>query len=387
MMYHHGPRPYAEAAGEAARAARDKFEALIERGRTGAQAVIDQVTNQVITDRVVKGHRLIFDPVEAHGIEDVGGSTSPAPWGPDAVTVHSEDGSLPLRPLHDNALTQACERAGINLSFAGHLRGLGEYGRELLAHNLNKLHRHSPSKRYLLREANGEVRGFLSDSFRRIDCRPILESFAGACASIGAVPVEGYALETRVVVKAMLPAVFEPVPDEPLAFGLVWQNSDFGNGAHSVRAFALRAWCTNFAILEECLRQVHLGRRLSDDVAFSERTYELDTRTVASAVSDIVRHELSPEKIDSYQRAVREANDQRLDPRSAVAALRKRLTAGEVEAVTEAFNSPDVVNLPPGQTAWRMSNAVSWVAGRAESPERKLHLMQVAGSYLKADNN
>src|SRR5947209_11239060 len=136
--------------------------------------------------------------------------------------------------------------------------------------------------------------------------------------------------------------------------------------------------------MEECLRQVHLGKRLSEDVAYSQRTYELDTQTVASAVSDIIEMELSPDRINSYQMAVRQAHEQHLDPRSATAALKKRLTNQEIEAVTEAFNSPDVVNLPPGQTVWRMSNAISWVAGQTENPERKLQLMQVAGSYLKA---
>lgn len=373
-MYHHDARPYAAAVSDAARAARAKFERLIERGRTGAQGVIDQVTNQIISDRVVRAPALRFLP-------DGSGETAHL-----AIEFDDHRERAHLK-LHSNALYQSAERAGINTAYVNFLIGQREFGAELLAHNLNELHGRSGNKRYLLRATDGQVRGFLSDSFRRLDCRPILESFAGACGQIGAVPVEGYALETKVVIKAMLPVIFEPVPDEPLVFGLVWQNSDFGNGAHSVRAFALRPWCTNFAIMDECLRQVHLGRRLSDDVAYSQRTYELDTQTVASAVADIVRHELAPEKLNAYQQAVRAAHEQHLDPRAAVTALKKRLTGAELQAVTEAFNSPDVVNLPPGQTAWRMSNAVSWVAGQTVVPERKLHLMQVAGSYLKAGSN
>lgn len=375
-MYHSDSRPYEQAVSVAARAARDKFEALIERGRGGALAVIDQVTNQTITDRVIKGNALRFLP-------DSNGGESPH------LAVEFDEGLGEVHHrLHDNALYQSAERAGINLSYVNFLTAQGEFGAELLAHNLNKLHGNATNKkRYLLRSVDGQVRGFLSDSFRRIDCRPILESFARACQKVGAVPVEGYALETKVVIKAMLPVIYEPVENEPIAFGLVWQNSDFGNGAHSIRAFALRPWCTNFAIMDECLRQVHLGKRLSEDVTYSQRTYELDTQTVASAVSDIIEMELSPDKINSYQMAVREAHEQELDPRSAMAALKKRLTNSELSAVTEAFNSPDVVNLPPGQTAWRMSNAISWVAGQTDPPERKLHLMQLAGTYLKTGNN
>jgi hypothetical protein len=64
--------------------------------------------------------------------------------------------------------------------------------------------------------------------------------------------------------------------------------------------------------------------------------------------------------------------------------LRKSLTKGEVEQVTTAFNSPDVENLPPGNTDWRLSNALSWVAGQTQDAERKLDFMKLAGAVIKA---
>jgi hypothetical protein len=44
-----------------------------------------------------------------------------------------------------------------------------------------------------------------------------------------------------------------------LVDGLSLENSDFGNGALSVRAYLLRIWCSNLAITQEEMRQVHLG--------------------------------------------------------------------------------------------------------------------------------
>jgi len=38
--------------------------------------------------------------------------------------------------------------------------------------------------------------------------------------------------------------------------------------------------------------------------------------------------------------------------------------------------------LPPGNTTWRLSNAVSWVAGKMNDSERKLDLMKAAGALL-----
>ena len=79
----------------------------------------------------------------------------------------------------------------------------------------------APDTRFLLRSVNGEVRGFLSDRFRRLDSRPIVDSFARVCQGVGALPVEGYVTDTKMALKAILPQVFEPVRHEVMAFGAV----------------------------------------------------------------------------------------------------------------------------------------------------------------------
>ena len=115
------------------------------------------------------------------------------------------------------------------------------WGRELLAHNLQTVfNRRFQSKRYLLRSLQQEVRGFLSDSYRRIDSRPVVEAFAIAVEEKGALPYEGYVTDTRIAIQAMMPEVYEPVPGEVVAYGLSLENSDFGNGALSVRAYLPR---------------------------------------------------------------------------------------------------------------------------------------------------
>ena len=54
-----------------------------------------------------------------------------------------------------------------------------------------------------------------------------------------------------------------------------------------------------------------------------------------------------------------------------------------VEAVVDAFNSPEVEMLPPGNTTWRMSNAISWIANtKVEDEGRTLEVMKVAGAIL-----
>ena len=55
----------------------------------------------------------------------------------------------------------------------------------------------------------------------------------------------------------------------------------------------VRLVCTNGLLLDRALRQVHLGKRIDDGADFSVATHELDTRTIASAVDDIVRAQLA----------------------------------------------------------------------------------------------
>jgi hypothetical protein len=75
------------------------------------------------------------------------------------------------------------------------------WGRELLAHNLQTVfHRRFQKKLYLLRSLQQEVRGSLSDSYRRIDSRPVVEAFATVVQEKGALPYEGYVTDTKIAI-------------------------------------------------------------------------------------------------------------------------------------------------------------------------------------------
>lgn len=368
-LFHHDGRDYEVAAGDAANHARKELEDLIDRGRARAGKVIEQVMTQVPQDRLVRAPALVFSPTE--------GAKLTARFGTNGDAVTQE--------FHRHAITQAAGRLGMPVSYIDTLQDAENvaWGPELAAHNLNTLLSHQPDgTRYLLRSVNDEVRGFLTDRFRRLDSRPIVDTFVQKVSEMGALPVEGYALDTKIALKAVLPMVFEPVPHEIMAFGVVLENSDFGNGALSMRSFMLRLWCTNYAIAEPALRTVHLGGRLAEEVEWSDQTYQLDTARAASMIGDIVKGHLGPANVDRLMGMIRKANEMKIDPREAITLLRKTLTKGETDSVVAAFNSPDVENLPTGNTTWRMSNAISWVAKNTEDEARKLDLMKLAGDVL-----
>lgn len=360
-MIHHDARPYDQAVRESG----EKFKALVVQGPRRAAQVIQKIREEVPVDTIVPGGALHFEPREKD------------------VAVSWEQGA-PLQPIHRNALGQLADRAKIPMAYVKTLLERGDWGRGLLAENLRTVYG-KQGGRYLARSHGGTLRGFLSDKYRRLDSRPLVDAFCGAAQSIGAVPIEGNASETRVAIKAFLPQVFEPVPgDKLVAFGLVWENSDYGNGAHTVRAFMLRLYCTNFAIGEDTMRQVHLGGRLRDDVQYRERTYRLDAQATASALEDTVKHALGPKVIDAKLATIRAAHETKVEAgKPLIERLRKAgLQKGEAEKANEVFIGGTIEQLPPTYSTWRMSNAVSWLAGETDDQERKLELEKIAGAVL-----
>lgn len=377
MLVHHSSRQdYDVAASEAATRARGLLESRIEHGRQNGAQVIEKIMTETPRDQIVKGGALRFDGNQIERDEGV-------PLGL-LVGVHN-DHQVGMG-IHKHAMGQVCAKAKFPARYAGWLQENDrvDWGLPLLAENLNTIYRHSGS-RYLMRSYDDTLRGFLSDRYRRMDSRPLVEAFTGACQEVGALPIEGYASDTKVGLKAILPLVFEPVPNEVMSFGVMWENSDYGNGRHSLQAFMVRLWCTNYAIMSDSFSQVHIGKRLSDDISYSDRTYELDTQTISSAIRDVVATTIGPESVKTVCEVVKRAHEDEMTPQEmtrAIKAIGGKLTKGEQEAVTTKFNEPDVVELPPGNTLWRLSNSLSWVANQSEEPERKVELMKIAGGVL-----
>jgi hypothetical protein len=336
-----------------------KLNRLIEDGRQNAGQVIEHVMNHQPQDFIVKANALQF--VGNGGLK--------------VALQNSEFG------VHRFALGQIAENANLPVKFLDSLTA-SDWGRALVAHNLSEIFKHRDAKRHLVRTLNGEVRGFLSDSYRRLDSRPIIEAFVSGVRRLGALPYKGIVTDTKVAIQAILPDVFEAIPGEVIAFVLSLENSDFGNGALSLRVGALRIWCDNLAVFEENMRQIHLGRRLDENVVFSQRTYELDTRTTVSALGDIIGVQLNREGLRRRMELLAVAAQKAVDPQAAMKLLKDALGVGQAQAVIDAYKSADIEMLPAGNNAWRLSNAISWVGGKETDGEKKLELLKLAGRVL-----
>ena len=82
---------------------------------------------------------------------------------------------------------------------------------------------------------------------------------------------------------------------------------------------------------------------------------------------------------------IRAAASKEINGKAQAETLRKKASKADVEAVVEAYNSPDVVNMPGGNNLWRWSNAISFVAGTlpVEQADKKIDLERWAGEVLQ----
>ncbi len=360
------------------------LEKAIANGTRRAGPVIERVLGEMPDDALPPAQRLFFSVEHEAGTTQVGKLVMG--WGNgngDSRTY--QDGAAPgeWRPVHRNAFSQLVGQ--VPQLTTPYLRSLVESGddwKHRLAESILREHYGHDEARYLVRSQGGEHRALLSSNYRRLDARPLLDAFVATCDAVGAKPYDGLCSDVRVAVRAIVPKVFE-VDGDVFCLGLSWQNSDFGVGAYAITGFVLRLLCDNGAMTESELRQIHLGRKLDDTEIFTSKTYELDTKTMASATDDIVRALLSERGLDKRYAQIRSAADQRVEFGAAVRPVKERLSKGELERAKAAFESPDDWNLPAGRTLWRASNALSWIAkSDGVDQDRKIELEQMAGRLL-----
>ena len=289
--------------------------------------------------------------------------------------------------MSDHAFAQLTARLGVPTLYARDLlQGSREEGSEWKAELLGRAlstHLEHSGERYLVRRVAGAARAVLSDKFKRMDSRPLLDAFIKSVTQLGGHPLSGHATETRVAVRALIPTIYEPVPGEAVAFGLHWGNSDFGAGSYHVTLFTLRLLCLNGLVGEAEIRKTHVGARLEDGIEYSRRTHLLTERALVSATSDVVRGVLGPAAIEERLARIRAVHTEEVDFETAWRKVGKALTKSDKDATLQAFESPDDINMPRGNTMWRFANALSWVAnGKDVSEDRRLDLQAAAGRLV-----
>ena len=356
----------------------NKVQKMIDGKAVGVQATMS---------RLIEEGKIAQDYIAPIGVNLKAQEHSPVITfsGDSRLMMNMPDGQF---SLHDNAIAQLADRMGIPQRYLRSLASGEPWAIMLAAHLLNQHSDWTQRSRVLVRTVGHQVRGVLSDSYRRLNSVEILTAFVQEAAGQGAVISDAYMNDTKVWAETILPTpVTVPTKnngDVVIFAGARFSTSDYGDGAVDMRAFMLNGACLNGMVRESVMKQVHLGSKLPDNLALSQQTYELDTKTTVSAVQDLTRGLFSADTIKRKAYEIQGASEMEVDLDHEL----KKLTGNgwllkqegkEVEKILMRNNPDDGVQ--GGATLWKLTQAITAHA-RELSPERSRELHEISGELL-----
>lgn len=354
----------------------NKIHDFVRKSEKDTQALIEKLTNRVIDDLVIPAHLIRFDPFEGRSImvkvEDISNQEAHQ-WS-----------------LNSDSAYQVADRIGLPQKWVSEASVSQDlYRREAAATAMSLYMGNYKGKddRFLFRNVDGVVRGFLSTSYKRINTRDIFLMFL-LVAQQNNLPVIGaYEGTSKDFIEVLDPELtYVETPNNGLvayATGMQLRNSDFGNGRLELRSYRKNPVCLNGLIGTSYLKEVHLGARLSQDFMFSIETVSKDTETRALMVRDAMNHVFSRKVRDHEREQILEASNSFVDLKQEIIQLPKLgIYKPEVQAVEEVLLRRDendgVSGIP---SKYMVSQAISAVA-RNSTEERMRELETIAGSLV-----
>jgi hypothetical protein len=310
------------------------------------------------------------------------------------VIRFSNDGELMMNmrhqqfTLHDNAVGQLAEKMEVPSQYLRTLAQGNEWQRHLAATVLNEHSNWTERQRVLVRSVGTEVRGVLSDSYRRLNSIEILTAFVEEAGRQGAVVADAKMTDTKIWAETILPMPIT-IPtlkngDVVIFMGARFSTSDYGDGAVDMRAFLLNGVCLNGMVRESVMKQIHLGARLPDNLQLSNKTYELDTQTTVSATRDLTKSLFSRDAIMQKAIEIQGASNMDVDFDSELKKLVKvgSLHKSESESVQKILmrnNSSD--GTQGDSTLWKLTQAITAHA-RDLDDRRSRELHELSGMLM-----
>lgn len=356
----------------------NKVQKMIDGKAVGVQATMERLINE---------GKMAQDYIAPIGVNLKAQDHEPVITftGENHLLMNMPDGQF---TMHDNAIGQMADRMSIPQRYLRQLASGNPWAIALAAYVLNQHSDWTQRSRVLVRTVGSQVRGILSDSYRRLNSVEILTAFVQEAAGQGAVISDAYMNDTKVWAETILPTPIT-VPtknngDVIIFAGARFSTSDYGDGAVDMRAFLLNGACLNGMVRESVMKQVHLGSKLPDNLALSQQTYELDTKTTVSAVKDLTKGLFSKDNLMAKAVEIQGASEVEVDFDKEL----KRLTSNggllkqegkEVEKILMRNNPDDGVQ--GGATLWKLTQAITAHA-RELTPERSRELHELSGQLL-----
>jgi len=293
--------------------------------------------------------------------------------------------------MHPHAIRQTAEKLQVPFSYKlNTLINGDDWQRDLGVKILNIHNMWLDRNPVLIRAIGHEIRGVLSSNYRRLDSEMIFNAHLDAVYAGGAQLSDGYMDDTRIMMESLIP---DPIEIKTPKNGTIWMlfgqrlmTSDYGDGALSLSSFMMQGVCLNGLVRENALRQVHLGAKLSADLGLSQRTYQLDSETTASAIKDLTANFFKAEVIRDRMLEIKAASEIEVDPYTQLKALFStgRLLKNEMDEIGKILMRGNPMNGIQGEsTLWKLTQGITSFANDQKiDMRRKMELQQIAGDLF-----
>lgn len=328
--------------------AHPKLEEIIENGRSVVPSVLQGISNEYESRKDWKV------PVSRLGFE-VGDDGS--------LGLNMQNGETHKLRLTKHSVQQVFDRTNVPKGYYDQMIKKGAV--DLARQNLAVMAEKSLTNGVLVRQVGDVAKGFLSPSYRPINAAPVFQQFLESTTKSGYVPYTAHNTDYRYQIRMIWPEIFTPSPNEQVIFGMSITTGDYGSQAMALELVILRLLCSNGMIGSNLFRKIHLGARFDngDEIsAFSDRTYELDTKTIGSAINDLVLSHNDRFKVLSE--VIASTDGKEFDEKKALESLRKSGMGKDMaEKVQQMYDAPMPVEVLPQQKgAWRFANTLSFMA-------------------------
>lgn len=359
------------------------------------QERLNEITNQRLVEKIEKGKKVAIEHLGRLNADLMNTKDFLQYLGKNGDISFDSNGSVKMRikgqdslfELHNNAITQTGTKLGIHSAYLRSLMTGDEEYKALAAHTLNKHSDWAEGKRVLLRSVNNEVRGVLSDSYKRMDSRKLLAAYFTAVKAHDATIIGANYEGTRFWVEAIVPNTIA-IPTEKngivnMAFGVRLGNSEFGDGSLDIRSFMMQAICTNGMVTESLMRKVHIGSKLSDDISLSNETYLKATEAAALTVRDIASHALNTDRIKKNIEIIQASSSMSINLDHELSSIMKKtVSKKEVGEIGNLLTNNSYDDGLHGELSmWKLTQAIT-AYGRNVGGKREREFAQISGELM-----
>lgn len=357
-----------------------KVNDFVAKSRIDSERIYSRLENRVIDDQVIPASLI------SYGIL----STKTSPERQQVAVRVNENGKTNLWTLNRNSAYQMGAKLGLPSGWVADSLNAEPYRQQAVAFALNKyIENYSgQDNRFLFRNVDGVVRGFLSTSYKRLNTKEIFMKFIETAEEMNLPLIGAFEGDARDYLEILDPHLIEiNTPNNGVvlyARGMQLKNGDFGGSKLELRSYWKKAICLNGAIGQTFLKEVHLGSRLSQDFVFSIETVSKDTEVRALMVRDSMRYAFSERNRQFEEAQIIEASEHTVDLKQQIEHLPKLgVTKPEKAGIEEILmkrNEDDGISGKP--SLYLFSNAVSAYANTVDDQQRKRELQQIAGNLI-----